>query len=216
MCKYLSVILFSILFSANIDMGRAELVVSNLYIEKSGNPIENLDIESVNVFTYEGIDVLYLFSISPTGFVLVPADDRAVPVVGYSFDNSFDFNNYPPNLNYLLDTYKTNISNAIINNSEQQPEIAELWDKYLGTVYPDPDTRSVTPLLPCNWNQDSPWNDMCPVDLNGPGGNVYAGCVAISMVQIMYYWRYPASGNGDHGYNSQGYGYQYVDFRAES
>ena len=50
------------LFSANIDMGRAELVVSNLYIEKSGHPIENLDIESVNVFTYEGIDVLYLFS----------------------------------------------------------------------------------------------------------------------------------------------------------
>ena len=216
MYKYLSVITFSIILSANIDMGRAELVVGNLYVEKTGNSIESLDIQSVNTFTYDGIDVLYLFNINPTGFVLVPTDDRAVPVVGYSFDNGFDFDNYPPNLNYLLDTYKTNISNAIINDTEQQSNISDLWDKYLGVVYPEPSTRSVTPLLPCNWNQDSPWNDMCPEDLNGPGGNVYAGCVAISMVQIMYYWRYPATGNGEHGYNAQGYGYQFVDFEDQS
>ena len=54
---------------------------------------------------------------------------------------------------------------------------------------------------------------MCPEDFEGPGGNVYAGCVAISMAQVMYYWGYPEWGYGSHGYNpGGGYGYQSADF----
>ena len=45
---------------------------------------------------------------------------------------------------------------------------------------------------------------MCPADQDGPGANVYAGCVAISMAQVMYYWRYPEVGFGSHGYTPGG------------
>ena len=63
-----------------------------------------------------------------------------------------------------------------------------------------------------NWNQDSPWNNMCPEDQDGPGGNVYAGCVAISMVQVMYYWGHPTSGSGYSSYFHSMYGPISVNF----
>ncbi len=58
----------------------------------------------------------------------------------------------------------------------------------------------------CKWNQDSPYNALCPADAGGPGGHVYAGCVATAMAQVMYYWRHPMQGTGSHSYNYSPYG----------
>jgi hypothetical protein len=60
------------------------------------------------------------------------------------------------------------------------------------------------------WNQDDPYNVMCPEDQNGPGGHVYVGCVATAMSMIMYYWRYPETGTGQHCYTpgNMSYGQQ--------
>ncbi len=52
---------------------------------------------------------------------------------------------------------------------------------------------------------------MCPEDPEGPGGHAYAGCVATAMSQIMYYWRYPETGQGSHGYYSD-YGWLEANF----
>ena len=60
------------------------------------------------------------------------------------------------------------------------------------------DDRSVSPLITARWDQGSPWNDMCPEDMNGPGGNALVGCVAVSMAQVMHYWSYPDYGYGSH------------------
>ena len=91
-------------------------------------------------------------------------------------------------------------------------EVEEEWEKYLDIYHYEPSSRSVQPLISCNMDQGSAWNDMCPEDSNGPGGNVLVGCVAVSMAQVMHYWSYPESGYGSHGYNHWEYGYQYADF----
>jgi len=90
--------------------------------------------------------------------------------------------------------------------------VANQWDKYSNPVDFESQTRSVSPLLQARFNQDSSWNDMCPEDPDGPGGNVYVGCVAVAMAQIMHYWSYPEIGYSSHGYTHNQYGYQYANF----
>ncbi|MES2329379.1 MAG: C10 family peptidase [Bacteroidota bacterium] len=60
------------------------------------------------------------------------------------------------------------------------------------------DVASVGPLVPYHWGQSCGFNDQCDV-LNSYGCNIgcgndrpLAGCVAISVAQIMAYWQYPA------------------------
>jgi hypothetical protein len=64
------------------------------------------------------------------------------------------------------------------------------------------------------WNQDSPYNLLCPEDDAGPGGHVYVGCVATAMSMVMHYYRYPINGTGTHSYTpgDPSYGVQTVDF----
>ena len=64
------------------------------------------------------------------------------------------------------------------------------------------------------WDQGSPYNMYCPEDDAGPGGHAWVGCVATAMAQIMYYWRYPETGTGQHCYipGNYSYGQQCADF----
>jgi hypothetical protein len=81
-------------------------------------------------------------------------------------------------------------------------------------ILPGRDNREVAPLLKCRWNQNYPYNILCPEDPAGSGGHVYAGCVATAMAQVMYYWRYPESGEGYYCYEPPNYWYgiQCADF----
>ncbi len=59
---------------------------------------------------------------------------------------------------------------------------------------------AVQPLLGnIAWNQDSPYNDLCPqyeIGRTSP-----TGCVATAMAQVMYYHRWPLQGEGFHEYS---------------
>jgi hypothetical protein len=46
------------------------------------------------------------------------------------------------------------------------------------------------------WDQGSPYNDLCPELDPGNGTEVPVGCVATAMAQIMYHWRWPSTGVG--------------------
>ena len=198
--------LFTFLFSDTVSFERASLIAQNF---------TNARINSFNLVSVETVEenarvYFYIFRLQDRGFVIVSANDSAMPVLAYSFNNIFD-TNLPVQVEYLLNTYKDNIDLIIDNNINSTLEISNLWELY-SSPFEYEQNRDVSPLLTCNWNQDSPWNNMCPEDQDGPGGNVYAGCVAISMVQVMYYWGYPEVGYGSHGYTAGGYGYQFADF----
>ena len=53
---------------------------------------------------------------------------------------------------------------------------------------------------------------LCPEDAGGPGGHVWSGCVATAMSQVMYYYRWPETGEGEHCYYPSGYPQQCADF----
>ena len=194
-------------FSDTVDLNRATQIAQNF----SNSRINSFELDQVDVIEQNNTIYFYIFKLIGNGFIIVSAHDSAMPVLAYSFDNLFTSTNTPPQVDYLLNVYKDNIDTIIDNDIEPTNDIRSLWDLY-SAPFDYIQERSVTPLLSCNWNQDSPWNNMCPADQDGPGGNVYAGCVAISMVQIMYYWGYPEVGYGSHGFNAGGYGYQYADY----
>lgn len=158
--------------------------------------------------------LMYAFNFEKGGYVLVSATDAAIPVLGYSFDGIFTFDNQPPALSAWLTGYELQLSDIMDRNLAATPEISASW-KSLTDYQPGEtaqrDLRSVEPLLPSTWDQGSRYNALCPVDGAGPGGHVYAGCVATAMSQVIYYWRYPLQGTGSHGYYSD-YGYLFVDF----
>ena len=94
-----------------------------------------------------------------------------MPVLGYSFENNYRQDNLPIQLEWMFNQYKDDIQEMNINNSEPTEEIRSLWRLY-SQNFDYQQSRGVNPLLSCNWDQGSSWNDMCPEDSNGPGGNV--------------------------------------------
>ncbi len=89
--------------------------------------------------------------------------------------------------------------------------------KARGTTYFHPirfsrDFDNVDPLLSTLWNQGTYYNQLCPTDPNGPGGHVWAGCVATAMGQVMKYHDHPDQGTGSHSYYAAGYGTQSANF----
>jgi hypothetical protein len=157
-----------------------------------------------------GIVPYYVFTFVPEGYVVVSAEDVLPPVLGYSMTGFYRHDNQPDSYRNFMQTYADAAVYIRENRIPQSPETAGIWEHYL---HPEPDgstkspsSKSVSPLLTGKWNQNYPYNALCPEDPDGPGGHVYAGCVATAMSQVMYYWRHPLQGTGSHSYYYPPYG----------
>ena len=157
------------------------------------------------------VDALYVFDFGD-GFVMLSADTRIRPVLGYSTESGFNSENIPSQLLWLMEEYTREIGAVVESVSDgESVETADEWSLWLSGDTPVmAAVANVGPLLQTLWDQNSPYNSQCPSASNGPGGHVYAGCVACAMAQIIRYWQYPSSGIGSHSYSanfsSQGYG----------
>ncbi len=182
-------------------------------------------ITGTSVCEKDGIAVYYIFNLSPAGYVIVAADDAVVPVLAYSLTENYSANNTPPQFAAWVKQYTDQIAWAISQKATATPEIASIWKSYTTdpsspvtrhpsrvTSYPSRVTPEVTPLITSNWNQNSPYNGACPPDGMGPGGHTYAGCVPVCMGQLMYYYRWPDTGQGSYTYSNPPYGTLTADF----
>ena len=156
-------------------------------------------------------ECLYIFNVGG-GFVIVSADDRIEPIIGYSTEGPFDPQNIPSNLQDMLDLYAAEIQ-QYTNQADNLPnEATAKWQQLISDSYRKPACKGVVvgPLLSSTWDQNSPYNLYCPVDTGGPGGHAYGGCVATAMAQTMRYWEYPSKGVGSKSYvcnfSNEGYG----------
>lgn len=160
-----------------------------------------------------GTPALYIFDYEG-GFVVVSADDAAQPILGFSEEGSFDYNNIPDGLNYYLGHYARQIAYAVENGMNADEETIAQWQHVEkdGFVNNNRGTRDAGPFITLNWNQDSPYNRLCPTHNYGPGGHVYVGCVADAMAMVMKFWNWPEHGEGTHSYTPQGFPQQTADF----
>ncbi len=137
----------------------------------------------------------YVFNIgTDEGFVVVSGDDRTNPILGFSFEGSFDAKRVPVNMQNWLDGYVAQMR-VLDTMTDAQATQALALPRRTRTV----DTRnSIAPLITTKWDQATPYWNKCPefmsIDENGDtiGELAYTGCVATSMSQIMNYYKWPA------------------------
>lgn len=208
------------LAAATVTRDDAEKAARNFLfqtINKYGEGTSLNDIRFSGPYTHfsNGLPAFYAFHTNP-GFVLVSAEDAFTPILGYSYEGTFDLEQAPAHYRGFIMNYVAQIDHIRAGQLPAEPEFKAAWDAVMG----DPSALSVTrerdvePLLYCTWDQGSPYNILCPADANGPGGHVWVGCVATAMAQIMYYWRYPETGTGQHCYTpgTLSYGQQCANF----
>lgn len=121
----------------------------------------------------DGSTHLTMYNVADGGFVLV----RGQQVIGYSDTGSFSEQTAPPAMLDMLEAL-----------SQMDPETP--------AVAPE---GAVAPLLAnIAWNQDSPYNDLCP--LYDMSTRCPTGCVATAMAQVLRYHHWPLQGMGSHSY----------------
>jgi hypothetical protein len=167
-------------------------------------------LESLEAFS-SSPNPLWLAHLAPAGFLLLSGDDAARPVLGFAAEGDFSLEPGSPSTRAFVDSCAGTVrALAGSSNAEARAE----WDRLLAGQWQAASRDVIVqPLISCNWDQGTGWNDLCPLDGAGPGGRVLVGCVAVSMAQVMYYWNQPRQGVGSHGYNSD-YGWLEVDFAA--
>ena len=126
-------------------------------------------------------DAYYVFNLQDEGgFVVVSGDDRTPAILGYADSGSFNAEALPDGLRYLLDGYAEQMAWL-----DAHPEYAaqDVVANRAASV-----RQPVAPLLQSRWDQVAPYNNLCPEVDNE---RTVTGCVATSMAQVMYYYKWP-------------------------
>lgn len=162
------------------------------------------------------------FSVSPTGYVVVPILKELPPVKVYSEEYRLDVDQrvgFPQLLREVLlsrirlyarvygslDAVQPPTGDVLLGRGHKAQW--ELFSKNREEFQNDLTQRTfepliqVGPLLTSSWHQGSPYYNLCPM---GDGGRCVVGCVATATAQILKYWNWPPSGTGSHSYTWDG------------
>ena len=118
----------------------------------------------------------YIFNAEDNGgFVVVAGDDRMKGILGYSEKGTFDCENIPDNLKWLLNYYSQIANSLPLENSNS-------------TLAASSGRPELQPLVTTTWDQGAPYNAHCP-EVNGQLPPT--GCVATAMAQVINYFQWP-------------------------
>ena len=170
-------------------------------------------IEWLEPHLVDGRTVAYIAHLEGGGYCLCGADDFVLPVYLYRPVGTYDPDN--PSYRYILSQIARRIGTLEESIATRSPEFdqyeqelsdrVDYWNDLIVGRVPEPDNERdgrATPTslsLPVDsvWEQGSPYNDQCPVLMDGAGVHTRVGCTAITASQLMYYWRWPNTGTGD-------------------
>jgi len=206
-----------------VDVKTAETVALN-YLGSSGVRTmsapkltlvhtETKSSKAINPFSLgtnsDDVATFYVFSKGDNqGFIIISADDVAIPVLGNSGKGNYDIENLPPNFAYWMESLSQEITFALDNQLPQDSKTQAQWDNYLNGSTPSVSTRNggVRQLLSTEWDQHAPYNDECPEDPEFSGFKSVTGCVATAMAQIMKFHAHPklSMSNPISGYTTEG------------
>lgn len=180
--------------------------------ESTKKTIKNLN----EIKNEKGKTSFYTINYNEGGFIILSADKRIEPIIGYSENGKFDTDEdlYPLGLKFWIEDTKKQITGVQNSNLRQSDAIKLTWEKvehfltgstnsiFAKPVNPAPDCYehevnvTVGPLLYSTWGQSGGFNDALPdIICGGFPTQVLAGCVPIAMGQVMKYYEYPTSYN---------------------
>lgn len=162
-----------------------ELSVSKTVEDTRATNISNME-------TLQQLSDLTVIGNHHVGFVVLANDDAIEAVVGVSNKPYTNDTNINPAFQWYLRAANAAIANRIANGQHYSAAIAP--------VAPLP--NHVDPLIKTRWQQEAPFNN--DVQKDDKGKPYLVGCVAITMTQIMRYYKYPAAGKGSNSYTMNG------------
>jgi hypothetical protein len=178
-------------------------------------------LDRVTPLTRQEAVVGYVASLSPQGFIIIPAASELSPVQYISYDSPYDTVQSHP----FLQTIRERLYGALLKLGyltptdfllsqetaaldRQQVNRSELaWETLTGdqSLSQNVSSALVAPLLTSKWNQYLPFSLYTP--------NQYpTGCSITALAQVMYYWKYPAGGQG---YNQYFWAYEGRNLEAD-
>lgn len=146
-------------------------------------------------------DYYYVFNNGDgDGFVIVSGDDSTAEVLGYADSGSLDLDHLPDQLQVWLDGYAEEIAHlraaqattytatTAVSTSTAEATTPTPAKAPATTEEPVAAKKMVPPLLATQWTQNAPFNLYCTT---GTGAQAVVGCVAVTLAQVMYYYRSP-------------------------
>ncbi len=201
----------TLIFAQPVILSEAEDVAAHVYERqtKKSAPAQGVPIvKSTNTLAFADESVLYVVEYTTGGYAVVSGDRSAPPVLGYCDVGSSDTVQMPPGLRYLLHRYAVEIAALRSSSSAEAQTVREennrLWAELLAPASTTraSNTNALDPLLVTQWSQGSTdleeqkksFNRLCPAGYP-------AGCTAVAMAQILYYWDCRVDPQGQHSYH---------------
>jgi sugar lactone lactonase YvrE len=219
----------SILFPRIVDRAEALQTAQSIIRQENTNAYLHvtkgeLSVLNLSVLMYQNEPVGYLAELAPHGFMILSDITELAPSRFLSYDTSFEALQEHPLISQILNDslatkqrlgYSSSASGlrpqsevlAARIDARQLGRNENLWGlhsrtdkRMMGQATATAD--SVAPLLTSRWNQFAPYNLETPKLANNSGNliNTLTGCSATSQAQVMYYWKYPAVGQGQNSY----------------
>ena len=127
-------------------------------------------------------EALHVFNVGDdNGFVIVSGDDRTEEILGYVEGGSFDLNNMPDNMRFVLQMYADQIKSLGNSNVQRGPRREA--------------KAPIEKLMTTKWDQSSSYRCMLLDDVDEAGEpdnlsyykeRILTGCVATAMAQVLY------------------------------
>ncbi|HEY9188699.1 MAG TPA: C10 family peptidase [Ignavibacteria bacterium] len=197
------------LYSEKVSKDIIKKIAINWMNEKTNKKFSYNNINSISSITNNTDTLFYIVEFSPEGFIIISADDIALPVLMYTDEGRYT-NNLPQGFSEMLFHRKNEIEEARKTVTITNENIKRIWQKYSvdeKLFIQKGCSESISPLLTTKWGQHYPYNKFCPpTDTSGSGGRTWAGCVAVAMAQILKYYNWPVNGKGKYEYNHRDYG----------
>lgn len=139
-------------------------------------------------------EAFYVYNASGGGFMIVSADERMQPVLGYADNGSFNTDSLPPNVKAWMAGYVAEANRPTVD-TPAATTAGSARSKGFSAA-----STSVGPLVTSEWGQRYPYNELCPTLSSGQ--KAVTGCVATVMAQVMYYYKSPTVGQGTNSYTT--------------
>lgn len=190
-------------FSAPVTKEEAISLGTNFLKYYSSDQKSNFDIISVVEEKNNNLTTFYIINYAEGGFIIVSADDRVEPILGYSEKSFIPENITNASFKSWLNSYSEQIEYAV-KEDIKSTDYAKKWSDLRNSVFYK-GTTAVTPFITTSWDQEGYYNDLCPT-------RTPTGCVATAMAQIMNYYEYPLNGYSSNTYTHPVYGVLSADF----
>lgn len=201
-----------------VELSAIEDIANGIYFPTDGS--SNLKSTEPKTKTVKDIDEIrnksnktsyYIVNYNEGGFIILSADKRAYPVLGYSINKNFEVDEtlYPPNLRFWMKDASAQIEAIQLSDRVQSPKEEKAWARIqhalIHEVYslkpePPPDCWEHTeittegPFSEPEWGQQLAYNDALPsIICSDTSFQVRIGCLPLAMAIVMKINEHPTN-----------------------